>query len=152
MVILVGLHFMMSRPYRAASGIKRMPGVCTHMVLWLVSLVFTVICLLPVIPQSVIGSKYFPAAVVGGLTTTGLALLIVFALKIPSGEERTREDVPTPDRRWKWGFYNNPDDGALFVEKRGGIGYTMNIAHPDAKKVLWSLASWLLLSVAIFLF
>ena len=45
------------------------------------------------------------------------------------------------DRCWKAGiFYVNPDDPALFVEKRFGIGYTLNFAHP---------VSWLVLSLAI---
>jgi uncharacterized membrane protein len=39
----------------------------------------------------------------------------------------------TPDACWKLGmFYFNPDDAALFVEKRFGIGYTLNFAHPSA--------------------
>jgi uncharacterized membrane protein len=36
----------------------------------------------------------------------------------------------TLDEHWKWGmFYYNPDDPALLVEKRFGIGYTMNFAR-----------------------
>jgi uncharacterized membrane protein len=43
----------------------------------------------------------------------------------------------TPDRCWKLGlFYFNPDDAALFVEKRIGIGYTINFARPSAWVVL----------------
>ena len=37
----------------------------------------------------------------------------------------------TPDDCWKWGlFYVNPDDPALFVEKRFGLGYTVNLGNP----------------------
>ncbi len=47
----------------------------------------------------------------------------------------------SPDRCWKAGiFYVNPDDPALFVEKRFGIGYTLNFAHP---------LSWLILGLSI---
>jgi uncharacterized membrane protein len=47
----------------------------------------------------------------------------------------------SPDRCWKAGvFYVNPDDPAIFVQKRFGIGYTLNFAHP---------LSWLLLGVSI---
>jgi uncharacterized membrane protein len=36
----------------------------------------------------------------------------------------------TPDGCWKWGlFYVNPDDPAVFVEKRFGIGYTVNLGN-----------------------
>jgi len=39
----------------------------------------------------------------------------------------------TLDEHWKMGiFYFNRDDAALFVEKRFGIGYTLNFAHPSA--------------------
>ncbi len=41
------------------------------------------------------------------------------------------------DRYWNAGvFYNNPDDPALFVPKRFGLGWTMNFGHPQAKFVL----------------
>jgi Predicted membrane protein len=37
------------------------------------------------------------------------------------------------DRHWKLGiFYYNPDDPALFVEKRFGIGWTFNFGRPSA--------------------
>jgi len=42
---------------------------------------------------------------------------------------------------WKAGiFYVNPDDPAIFVEKRFGIGYTLNFARP---------MSWLILGLSI---
>jgi uncharacterized membrane protein len=47
----------------------------------------------------------------------------------------------TPDACWKLGiFYYNPDDAALFVEKRIGIGYTVNFARP---------AAWIMLAVTV---
>jgi len=46
-----------------------------------------------------------------------------------------------PDSSWKWGmFYVNPDDPAIFVEKRFGIGYTLNFGNR------WT---WLALAVLI---
>jgi hypothetical protein len=37
----------------------------------------------------------------------------------------------TLDRYWKLGvFYFNPDDSAIFVEKRFGLGYSLNFARP----------------------
>jgi uncharacterized membrane protein len=39
----------------------------------------------------------------------------------------------TPDAHWKGGvFYANPEDEALFVPKRFGIGYTLNFGHAAA--------------------
>jgi uncharacterized membrane protein len=38
-----------------------------------------------------------------------------------------------PDRCWKLGvFYFNPDDSAVLVEKRFGLGYSLNFARPTA--------------------
>lgn len=43
----------------------------------------------------------------------------------------------TEDRFWKLGvFYFNRDDPSVLVEKRFGIGYTMNFAHPVAWVIL----------------
>jgi len=39
----------------------------------------------------------------------------------------------TPDRFWKLGiFYFNPDDSAVLIEKRFGLGYSLNFARPTA--------------------
>ena len=39
----------------------------------------------------------------------------------------------TPDECWRWGqLYFNPDDAAIWVEKRAGVGYTLNFAQPIA--------------------
>jgi uncharacterized membrane protein len=46
-----------------------------------------------------------------------------------------------PESCWKAGvFYVNPDDPSIFVEKRIGIGYTLNFAHP---------LSWLIVGLSI---
>lgn len=53
--------------------------------------------------------------------------------------DRQRTDIVfrDDDRYWYGGvFYNNPDDPALFVPKRFGLGWTMNFGHPRAKLVL----------------
>jgi uncharacterized membrane protein len=50
----------------------------------------------------------------------------------PANGEQVVSDR-TPDECWKWGiFYYNPDDPALMVEKRFGIGWTVNFAHRGA--------------------
>jgi uncharacterized membrane protein len=40
------------------------------------------------------------------------------------------------DEGWKGVFYSNPNDSALFVPKRYGIGYTLNFANPWSWVVL----------------
>jgi uncharacterized membrane protein len=40
------------------------------------------------------------------------------------------------DRYWVGGFfYNNPDDPALFVPKRFGLGWTVNFGNPKGRLV-----------------
>jgi uncharacterized membrane protein len=46
-----------------------------------------------------------------------------------------------PDGRWILGiFYFDRNDPAMFIEKRFGIGYTMNMGRP---------ASWIILIAAL---
>lgn len=38
---------------------------------------------------------------------------------------------PTPNECWRGGMiYSNPDDAALFVQRRDGMGFTVNFGHP----------------------
>jgi hypothetical protein len=45
-----------------------------------------------------------------------------------------------PDDGWKGVFYSNPQDPALLVPKRSGLGYTLNFGNP------WS---WVVLAVIL---
>jgi uncharacterized membrane protein len=48
---------------------------------------------------------------------------------------------PTPNECWKAGiFYYNPNDAALFVEKRVGLGYTFNLGNRLSWVLLLGLA------------
>lgn len=82
-----------------------------------------------------------PAVAVAPLLFLGFLLAAVVRLL------RARHTTPawsgdgTPDAAWKGGmFYVNPDDPALLVPKRFGIGWTLNFARPGA---------WLLLVVLL---
>jgi uncharacterized membrane protein len=45
----------------------------------------------------------------------------------------------TPDRDWIWGtFYVNRNDPAIFIERRFGLGYTLNFGRPGAWLILGS--------------
>jgi uncharacterized membrane protein len=51
------------------------------------------------------------------------------------------------DHKWVLGyFYYNPADSSLFIEKRGGIGYTINFGRPAA----WSVLAVLIAVIIIF--
>ncbi len=75
-------------------------------------------------------------------------LLIVLVLFLPTRASRRKAHTPVDrhltgevfrddDRYWYAGFfYNNPDDPAVFIPKRFGIGWTMNFGNPRGKLVL----------------
>lgn len=78
-----------------------------------------------------------------GMTIWGVALAVVIVAFVVSlfryGQGGARATVPaggaptgdrTPDACWKWGmFYVNPTDPSILVEKRFGIGYTVNLGN-----------------------
>jgi uncharacterized membrane protein len=77
-------------------------------------------------------------ALVAVVLAFGMLVLTVFLvfvlLRIGQAGNRMVSGGPssdrTPDACWKWGmFYINPNDPALFVEKRFGIGYTVNLGN-----------------------
>jgi uncharacterized membrane protein len=94
----------------------------------------------------------------------GMVLFIVWAVTVlmRSGQggthtvtttlleaDRPRGD-DTPDSCWKWGmFYYNPEDSSLIVEKRFGIGQTLNFANRWSWMLLGLLAAPIVL-LAIF--
>ncbi|MBI5116434.1 DUF1648 domain-containing protein [Candidatus Poribacteria bacterium] len=74
-----------------------------------------------------------------------MAMLAIFLPVWLKVSPRLPEDAqPTPaeinrndDRYWRFGlFYYNPDDPALWVEKRFGVGSTPNMAHPHGKIIM----------------
>jgi uncharacterized membrane protein len=73
-------------------------------------------------------------------------------LAIPGGSPT---DAPkgdrTEDKYWKWGgiFYCNPNDPAIWVEKRIGLGWTTNLARPAAWVILGAFLVLILLFVLV---
>lgn len=75
-----------------------------------------------------------------------IAIVLILVLPLPGSQakERTRADrEPVPvifrddDRYWYGGFlYNNPDDPAIFVPKRFGLGWTINFGRPQGKLLM----------------
>ena len=69
-----------------------------------------------------------------------MATVLVPSITLVRGLRRLRAQQPaagrgdrTPDSAWiMGGLYFNRDDPSVFVEKRFGIGYTINFAHPAA--------------------
>lgn len=52
-------------------------------------------------------------------------------IKLKADNQKQAEPVADHDKYWKAGiFYFNPKDPSLFVEKRFGIGWTLNLGNP----------------------
>ncbi|SNR96667.1 Uncharacterized membrane protein [Anaerovirgula multivorans] len=79
----------------------------------------------------------------------GIPLVGVIFVAVKTGQSGNRIKVETEeginntvidredDNLWKWGmFYYNPEDPSLFIEKRFGIGWTINCAHPGGKVII----------------
>jgi uncharacterized membrane protein len=79
----------------------------------------------------------------GGLLIT--AILVLFwhpqrsrtKASTPADRQRTGVIFRDDDRYWYAGlFYNNPDDPAVFVPKRYGLGWTLNFGNPRARLIM----------------
>ncbi len=85
------------------------------------------------------------------LVICGMLIAIVLILvwhpqrsraKTNTSADRGRTDAIFRDdeRYWSGGIlYNNPDDPAMFVPKRYGLGWTLNFGHPRSKLFLISI-------------
>jgi len=64
--------------------------------------------------------------------------VMALALRVGQGGARLRGAAASPtdrmaDRYWKLGiFYVNPDDPSILIERRFGMGYTLNFGSPGA--------------------
>ncbi|CDN42462.1 DUF1648 domain-containing protein [Paenibacillus sp. P22] len=75
----------------------------------------------------------------------GIAPLVMSAAAVVSmmklGKGRMEASRPGEDAKWKAGaFYWDRSDSAIFVEKRTGIGFTLNWGHP---------VSWVILAIIL---
>lgn len=85
--------------------------------------------------------KYTPiivVVIVGGIVLGSIVMSFTMGqggsrVKIRNGRKSGDEVNHDDDHYWKLGqFYFNPDDPAVFVEKRFGVGWTVNFARPIA--------------------
>lgn len=83
-------------------------------------------------------------------------IFIYLGVKVGQGGSRLRmedeepEDRVDDDRYWKGGFlYFNKDDPSLFVEKRFGMGYTLNFGNPKSTVVIAALVIFILAMAAL---
>jgi uncharacterized membrane protein len=93
-----------------------------------------------------------PLKLAGGIAIpTPVMVLGPLALLIPAmayavhESNKPRDSDPTPNECWRGGIiYYNPNDAALFVQRRDGIGFTFNFAN----RWSWAISGGLLLVLA----
>ena len=74
---------------------------------------------------------------------------VVLALVLMSGLLGNPTGDRTPDACWKWGlFYINPADPSIMIEKRFGIGYTLNFGNRWTWLMLGAVLALMLVPVA----
>jgi uncharacterized membrane protein len=99
---------------------------------YLMAAVFSIIPLKTLLP--------IPSWIILALALAPAPLLIAYMMK--KAGEPSNPVEKTPDDCWKAGFvYYNHNDPALIVEKRSGLGYTLNFGNP------WS---WALMALTLF--
>lgn len=95
-------------------------------------------------------------------STIGIVLLFTLALSVITGQGGSRLKVGNKtddgvldhddDAHWKLGlFYFNKNDPSIFIEKRFGIGWTNNWAHPISWIILFAIILIPLVPILIFL-
>lgn len=64
--------------------------------------------------------------------------------------EESGPQSPDDDHLWRWGiFYENRQDPRVWVEKRNGIGLTVNIGHPGGMVFMGVVALLVLATIAL---
>jgi uncharacterized membrane protein len=118
--LMLGMAWYTSRNSRHTNAMKASVNALLATA-WFIAIIFTIVTLTPLLP----GPPPVWAILTAVFGFVGLVIwLTTKAAEEPSDEPATSEEF------WKWGqFYYNPNDSALFVEKRMGIGYTLNFAH-----------------------
>jgi uncharacterized membrane protein len=102
---------------------------------WAVTATICFISLLPLLTGG--GQPALIAGVVPLVLTASLAPFVVQLVRLT--RDRTSGSDGTPDKCWKFGqIYINPNDPALVVEKRFGVGYTLNFGN---RALWWFLAA-----------
>ena len=103
------------------SRLRRVIMGCLIGAEYLLGVVFTTLAVNPVVQIPILIPILIPLFFF-------IPLLVVLARQV---EEVDATPEATSNARWIAGFiYYNPDDPALMVEKRFGIGYTFNFANP----------------------
>lgn len=111
---------------------------------WITAAMFAYIAVTPLEPIKPSGW------VIAGLSATLLITVLGFAMYMAKLQAEPAESDNTPDDCWRFGgqVYYNPDDPALMVEKRIGLGFTMNFGN----KMSWAFLGFTALTMVLPIF
>jgi uncharacterized membrane protein len=118
LMLLIGAGmFYGARRSPQRSTVLKMLIACTY----LLGLVFSWVGLLPLVQV--------PAVAIVVVTTAFTVVILVWSFRMVK-DPRMPTEV-TPDECWYLGgFYYNRADPAIFIQKRIGFGYTLNLGNP----------------------
>ena len=121
--------------FRSRAKARRLNLIPILLIMWFIGLLLSGISLVPLVGDGI----PLPVWVV-----IVIPLAIAVAAIYPFWKLSEQPGSPgdgTPDECWKYGLiYYNPADRAVMVEKRDGLGYTLNFGNP---------LSWAFIAVAI---
>ena len=110
---------------------------------WVITATICFISLLPLLTP--VGQPALIAGLVPLVLGASLAPFVVQLVRLT--RDRTSATDGTPDECWKFGqIYINPNDPALVVEKRFGVGYTLNFGN---HALWWILTAAVLVSALV---
>jgi uncharacterized membrane protein len=103
---------------------------------WMIALIFAAV------PLKLAGGIVIPTP---AMALGPLVLLIPAMAYAVHESNKPRDPDPTPNECWRGGIiYYNPNDAALFVQRRDGIGFTVNLGN----RWSWAIYGSLLLVLA----
>jgi len=119
-----------SRRATEGSGLSRRNQamlVVPVIVMWVIAIMFSLVSLTPLILRN--GQFPIPAFALILVPIAAVFAGFWYAARA-SAEPDDLPDDNTPNDCWKWGqIYYNPADPSIMVEKRFGLGYTLNFAR-----------------------
>jgi len=115
-------------------------GMMQAMRIVLAALLTLVVLSLPLTTSSPRSPAWWPYAI-GGSVVAMMLVVIIGVIRLWIAQERWEAAVSSSapefrEENWRWGgsIYFNPADDELIILKRMGPGFTMNFAHPRAKR------------------
>jgi uncharacterized membrane protein len=145
-LFILALAWLIARESRQ-SMMRYITVRSVQFLLYPLTFTFAVVSLLPLLQLQASQVPVLMLAIVL-FTFLAVAALLFWSyrkLNAPSAEQEVVRE-PQGDRYWKGGlFYYNPNDPAILVAKRVGIGYTLNFAN----KLCWLILAGILLLALI---